>query len=356
VGAEVIKMKTKAFSIAILLLVVLAFSGVASAATQQVLVSDAYDEEVLVSPAYDEEVLVSEAWNEEVLVKDAYRMWHCDIYIWEDAVYEHHEAVYDWVLIEEGYYKDVLVSGAWNETVDPVFEEQVVREVPQGYFNNFCDNAYKKAYDKADKFAQQQVNVHGYSGYSIEYVKEWGNKGHFVVFFLDEVMVQEGYVIEHPAVYDTVYVDPVYEYQMIQEAYDELVKEEGGYVLVQHAEIETAPNYNDGYQDMINQCTQLVPNWSMIAHPHTDFPAEFKVIEHPAVYETVHHDAVYETVHHPAVYKDVEVADPVVDEPVKEEAKTIPMEETGVPLLPLGIAALLVFLGLALVGFRRRDE
>jgi hypothetical protein len=367
---EIKKMNVKSIlSVLLLLVVVFGFSGIASAATQKVLVQEAYDETVLVSPAYDEQVLVSEAWNETVfhhwLVDGIYTILH-------PAVYEtvHHEAVYETVIVEdvpaydeqvlvkEAYDEQVLVTAAYDEVIPAVFEEQVVREVPQGYFYNFCKDDYKKAFDKAVKFAEQQMKTHDYTSYFIKYVKDWGTKGHFVVFFNGLVEVQPEQTIHHEAVYETVHHEAVFEtvhheavtheeQVLVSEAYDEQV-------LVSEAYYENVPYFNNGpyfggYPDLSWADVEAWADWIYSNGPNVvggsgSWTPYFVVIPHEAVFETVHHEAVFQTIHHEAIYKDVEVPEPVVPTVVPSEG--IPMENTGAPLAPLAVALVAIVGGL----------
>ena len=326
-----------------IILVILAFSGIASSdSSRQVLVSPevpAWDE--LVSEAWNESVLVTPAWNEVIpavthveqqLVSDAYWLWNCDIYGWVDAVYETVTVVDvpEQIISHPAVYtsETIIDEPAWTEEVPAVYEEQVVREVPQGYFFNDNHGNYDKYYNKAVKFAEQQMKTHDYSSYDIVYVSDWGCNGHFVVKFNEEVLVEEAYTIDHPAVTHE-------EQVLVSEAYDEVIPavtheeqrlvSEGHYEYLGHMDVQTAPNWYSGYFDMIDQCSAAYPGWNMISHPHQEFAAQYEtivvvdvpeqVIEHPAVYEIVEHPAVY--IHHdliPAVWEVITTGDVVTDD------------------------------------------
>jgi hypothetical protein len=350
VGAEVIKMKTKAFSIAILLLVVLAFSGVESAATQQVLVSDAYDETVLVSPAYDEEVLVTPAqdeYNETVPYENLYILQGPnELQDWQDFIYAN--GIGGWGRWE--YFPETF---HYEQEIDVPEHTETVVDVPEHVESQLVIEAYDETVtDVPAHYESQEADHDGYSLYGNGEYMRTGNHGLKIYAKLHQGETLHGFVSvpvgnSNPCqskdwkwvpVTEQVYIPAVTHVEHHDAVYEDVT------IPATYKDIIVPATYKD--VKVVDEAAHyLVDGKYIVNHPAV-----------PAVYETVHHDAVYETVHHPAVYKDVEVADPVVDEPVKEEAKTIPMEETGVPLLPLGIAALLVFLGLALVGFRRRDE
>lgn len=342
--------------IGILLLVGLLIGG-AGAVTQK-LVSPAWDETILVTPEVPGYTVPAVTHMEQQLVSDAYWIWHCDIYVWVDAVYEviHHPAVTheEQVLVSPAWNESILVSEAWDEYIDPVVEEQEVRVVEYGY--SWKDKV--KQYNKAVNFAEHQVDIHGYSGYFITDHPCQG-QGHWRVHFIDEVVVEEGYNIHHDAVYDIIEHPAEYETQIVvdQEAWDEQVLVSyGEYVLAEQANIRTAPN---GYSDMISQCSQLVPDWRMIYHPHSEYAAvyeEVEVIDVPA-YDVPAVPAVYDVIHHPAVYElvddPVEPVEPVAPvEPV--EPANVPMQDTGVPVLPL-IIGLVVVIGGVIVQLRRNE-
>lgn len=352
----------KALPIAMLLIVVLAFSGVASAATQQVLVSEAYDEQVLVSEAYDEQVLVSPAWNESVfnhwLVNGEYYIYHPAELI-SEAIPE--IPAWDELITPEVPAWDELISAevpAWNETIDPVIEEQEVRTVEYGYQDHWWNSDKERQYKKAVKFADQQVAVHDYNGYYITDHPECG-QGHWTVHFLDDVVVEEGYVIEHKA------IPAVYEHHdAIPAVYEHHDAIPGVPAVYSQAYVETVPYENNGPYFGGNPVDGLdwndVSTWANWIHSHPgatggwgSWNPFYSLIPHEAVYETVHHDAVYETVHHPAVYKDVEVADPVVPvvEPVAKDK--VPMQETG-KAVAVAFAALAILIAGGLIASRRK--
>lgn len=172
-------------------LVVLGFSGVASAATQQVLVTPAYNEQVLVTPAYNETVIDEPAYNKTVVDKDA-----------------------------------------WNETVVDVPGHYETKTVEADH-NGWTLNAAKQVQQKQGK---QPINAQKYkigevvNGYKVvDDVGHGVNKIWEAVFTTEKVWVETTYkqiehpaethieevpakthIVEHAAVYETVHHDAVY--------------------------------------------------------------------------------------------------------------------------------------------------
>jgi hypothetical protein len=378
------KMKEKILSILLLLVVVTAFSGVASATSHQ----------VLVTPAYDEQKLVSDAWNEtipgtpaipaithEQLVSDAYWIWHCDIYDYIEAVYEmvvvvdvpeqiiNHPAVYETIVVvdQEAYDEEVLVSEAYDKYVG------------QKEFNNR---------NGAEGYGQAKINSGDATSYTITKVWDCYHYVYVVKLYKHVDAVYE--IVHHEAITHE-------EEVLVSEAYDEIIPavtheeqrlvSEAEWLFLGHMEVQTG---QEGYGDMIAQCGAAFPGWNMISHPHDEVAAVYEtiidvpevpavpeqIIEHPAVYETIHHEAVYMTVEDPVVPIVVpEVPEPVAVEPVAVEPvavepvavepvavepvapDTIPMQPTGGAVVPLvgGLLAILGGLGIAFA-IRRRQE
>jgi hypothetical protein len=351
-------MNMKALNILLLVIVVLGFSGVASAATQKVLVQEAYDEQVLVSEAYDEQVLVTPAWNETVfnhwLVNGEYTVHHEAVYktVHHEAVYKtvHHEAVTheEQKLVTAAYDEQVLVTAAYDEQVEANHD---------GYQLYGNGEYMKKTVTKYYAKYYQGQTMHGYKSVPIGnsdpcQSKDWKWIPVFNTVHHDAVYK----TVHHEAVYETIVVEDVAAYDeevLIAEAYDEQV-------LVSAAFDEQVPYVNNGpyfggYPDLDWNDVMAWSNWIYSNGPNVtggwgSWTPYFTVVFHEAVFETVHHEAVYETVHHEAIYKDVEVPEPVVPtvatEPVKEG---VPMENTGAAGTAAAIVAILVLAGLVLV-------
>lgn len=364
-------MKQKIVSILLLLVVVIGFSGVASAASHQVLVKEAWDEKIIDEPAWNETIpeipAIPEITHiEQQLVSGAAWLWHCDIYDWVDAVYEgvvvvdtpeqviNHPAVYETVTVvdEAAYEEEVLVTPAHTELNE------------QKYFNTW--NA-----------AQNYANARIQSGHadSAEVYWTWTGCQYKVLVNLYKDVPAVYETVEHPAVTHE-------EQVLVSEAWDEVIPEvnhveyrlvsEGHYQFLGHMDIQTAPNYNQGYNDMISQCSAAYPGWDLISHPHDDIAAVYEnivivdvpgvpavpgyVIEHPEVSHILHHEAVYATVEDPVIPIKPVVDDPVTpvaDEPVSEE---IPMQPTGGAAAGIVGAALAILGGFIIAAYRRRDD
>lgn len=235
--------------------------------------------------------IVEQIWHppvveeQQVLVQEAY----------EERVFDHylvngeytqaipHEAVYETIIVvdQEAYDEEVLVKEAWNESVDPVIEEQEVRTVEYGY--SWKDKV--KQYNKAVDFAIKQVAVHGYNGYYITDHPECG-QGHWRVHFLDDVVVEEGYNIEHPAEYETVHHDEVNheEQVLVQEAYTEYVQVPYSGNGPYFGEFGNSADIN-AWANWIHSQPSSVGGWG-------SWVAYYNVTFHPAVYETVEVEVV----------------------------------------------------------------
>lgn len=362
-----------------ILLVILAFSGIASSDTSRtVLVSPeipAWDELIspeipawdeLISPeipAWDE--LVSDAWNESVaavtheeqqLVSNAYWVWSCDIYDWIDAVYQHHDAVpavYETQTIvdQAAYDEQVLVTAAYDEQVVDVAGHYVTQEADHsGHYLNAAGQVIQPGNLNAQKYNIGTVK-YGF----IVYDDTGCGVNHKWKAVSTQVWVPTTYKnVHHDAVYTNVHHDAVtHDVQVLVTpevpAWDELVSA-GHYQYLGHMDVQTAP---DGYNDMISQCSAAYPGWNMICHPHSEFAAQYQtvivedepayVIEHPAVF--AHHDAVPAVFQHhdavpavwlhhditPAVWKIITAGDTVVDDNGVQEM----VDEAG-NLIPTG--------------------
>lgn len=364
-------MKSKILSILLLLVVVSAFSGVASAASHQVLVKEAWDEKIIDEAAWNETIpeipAIPEITHiEQQLVSGAAWLWHCDIYDWVDAVYEgvvvvdtpeqiiNHPAVYETVTVVD--------EAAWNESVlvTPASDKFVGEKV----FSNK---------NGAEGYGQAKINSGEATSYTV--TKTWECYHYIYVVKLFKHVDAVYQVVEHPAVTHE-------EQVLVSEAWDEVIPEvnhveyrlvsEGHYQFLGHMDIQTAPNYNQGYNDMISQCSAAYPGWDLISHPHDDIAAVYEnivivdvpgvpavpgyVIEHPEVSHILHHEAVYATVEDPVIPIKPVVDDPVTpvaDEPVSEE---IPMQPIGGAAAGIVGAALAILGGFIIAAYRRRDD
>lgn len=275
--------------VGILLLLIVLGSVATGTAEEKRWITEGHFESVVSETVVHHEAIdavVEQVWHppvteeRQVVVQEAY----------EEKVFDHylvngeytqaipHEAVYDTIIVvdQEAYDEEVLVTPAWNESVDPVIEEQVVREVEYGY--SWKDKV--KQYNKAVKFAEQQVAIHDYNGYYITDHPECG-QGHWRVHFLDDVVVEEGYVIEHPAVYETVHHDEVNheEQVLVQEAYTEYVQVPYSGNGPYYGEFGNSADIN-AWANFVNSQPGSVGGWGRwVPYYNTTF--------HPAVYETV---------------------------------------------------------------------
>ena len=352
-------MNSKILSVLLLLIVAIGFSGVASAATSQVLVKEAWDE--LITP---EQIIHhdAETHTEEQVVSDPYDIWHNDIYQWIPAVYDiiHHEAVYETVTVVDvpEHFEQVLVSEEYNETVVDVPAH--FDEVEANHFGTYLNPSHTQIknvphndrtnYD-ANKFPIGTVKY----GFVVVDDSGCGNNKMWEAVFNKVFVPEVSHVVNHPAVYEDVFVPAVTheEQVLVQEAYDEqvLVSEEY-YGIVAHRDIATVdgwPNDMTGYNEVIRQITEEFPNWSMIAHNIEDVPAvtETIVVVDKEAYDEVI-PAVY--LHHPAEYKTVEVADPVT--PVAPDE--VPMQETGGKAVGITAILLVLLVGAGLIAASRR--
>lgn len=406
-------MKMKILSVLLLLVVAVGFSGLASAASLQKLVTPAYDEQVLVTPAYnitvvdvpehnitvvdqeayDKVVEDVPAYDITVVDQAAYWIWHCNIHKMVEAVFTpvEHPAVYETVTVVdvEAYDETIVDQEAYDEIVTDVaaYDEKVLvkpahdERVEQKWFSNW---------NGAVGWGQAKVN----SGVGDYYEVHWASHcGHYdVLVDVWKHVPAEYKIIHHDAVTHVVHHDEVShvvhhdavtheEQQLVSEAWIEQVLVTPAHDEVTNMDVQTAV---DGYSDMIAQCTAAVPGWNWIYHPH-DEVAEVSHVEtvpavthvetvpavtHEEVVPAVTHEetipAVYKTVHHDAVYVEVEIPTnnnvvPEVndDSDVAPSDDTIPMQKTGSsPLAAAGIvgAALLVVLGAILAVVRRDDE
>lgn len=389
-------MKTKIWSMLLLLIVVVGFSGVASAGTLK-LISEAWDETVLVSPAVPgtpgspgvPEVLAVE-YQPEVLAQDAVEAVEAvpetnlnvsgvgpnfefidDIsrLVAIDAAWADWElfsnniiaTVPGWIYVSGGLnevapvFKTVTVIDqaavdAWDELIKDAYDEQkLVKEAydetisVEADHNGWTLNAAKEVQQKA---GSQPINVnavsHGKPVFNIGDIKNGyivaDDVGQGVNKIWVSLMVPK--VVHHPAVYETVHHDAVY---LHHDAVPAVTHEEQqlvtpGYVFIN--------NHYEAHTDAI----AAVEGKDAVA-----YKPEVKAVEHqdaiPAVPATPAVDAVYKVIHHPAVY--VEIADPI--KPSTEE--TIPMEETGAASVPFVVAVVLILsgLGIALVLARRNE-
>lgn len=316
-------MKTKA--LLLVFLVSIAFTGLATAATQQVLVSEAYDEQVLVSEAWNESVLVSpaydlydstlaiwhapydelikEAWSEEVLVSDAYVINHPAITHFEEQ------------LVSEAWNESVLVSDAWDEQVEAGHDGYVA----------YGQGEYVKKSGGIKYYAKymQGQTFHGFLSVPVGnsdpcQSKDWKWTPIFNTVHHDAVYE----TVEHPAVFETVEVVDVEAWDEVVPAVYKTVEHPAEYL--HHAEYYEYSYYYDmvfdSVEDWVDWVWNTIPvapgNWGGASIEHV--PAVYKIVEHPAVYDTIHHPAVYET---------VEVPDPVMPVPAEN------VEEGGVAML-----------------------
>jgi hypothetical protein len=347
-------MNQKILAVLLILAIGLGFSGVASAACQQVLVKEAWDEQVLVTPAYDEQVLVSEAYDEQVEVSPGYNetIHHPAVYktVHHEAVYDtiHHPAVYEDVEVvdQEAYDEEVEVSPAYNETV--VDQEAYNESIPadhtaltykgQDYdaYTNSADQILKVPYVDKGKVKYENWNAQwfyeGYEAYGFRVIDDVGcGVNHIweeIINIIEHPAIT--HIVEHPAVYDIIHHDAIthIEQVLVTPAWDEVI-------LISEA-------WDEQVLD--------IPAWDEVI----EHPPVFELVHHDAVYNIVNHPAVYDIIHHPAVYEDVCIPDepqPPVDEPQVQGAVSqegIPMQATGGAVVPLILGILAVLGGIVL--------
>lgn len=314
-GAEVIKMKRQLLAMLVALVVVLAFTGVASAGTQQVLVQDAWDEQVLVSEAYDEEVTLEEAYNETVF--DHYLV-DGQYYVHHPAVYEtiHHEAVYETIeVVDQEAYDEVVVDvPAYNESVEESHYVLSYRGVDYDAYTNAADQILKVPYKSGSKIKYENWNAQwfyeGYEAYGFRVVDDvgWGCNHIWQAIFN---------IIEHPEQSHIVHHDAITheEQVLVQDAYDEQV-------LVTPESTEAVDYTGNGPYFGVFPDWNDIDAWAdwIYSHPGStggwgSWIPYYELVFHPAVIEIVHYDAVYELIHHAAVYMDIFVPDPTEDVP-----------------------------------------
>lgn len=347
-------MKQNILAILLVAVIALAFSGAASAATQQVLVKEAWDEQVLVSEAYDEEVIVEPEYNETVfnhyLVNGEYTK-----VIHHPAVYEtvHHDAVYETVTVvdEEAYDEEVLVTPGYNESVEADHNGAWLNPSAETVF-------YWDGWKLKNKAANKYSVGYQFMGYEV--AMRHNNCGN------DKIWEAIFNIIQHPPVFETVHHDAVTheEQVLVSEAWDEEVLVANAY----DSYVQVPYSNNGPYFGVFPDWTDI-NTWAqwIAAQPDStgagwgSWTPFYKLINHPAVTELIHYDAVYETVHHAAEYITVEVIDPVV-KPVAAfvappaEPKTVDMEETGTDFTLLYVALGALLAGLGLAALRRRKE
>jgi len=369
-------MKKQALSILLLLLVVVAFGGIASAATQKVLVSEAYDETVLVSPAYDEEVLVTpeQPAIPGYTVEDipAYLEQVFDHYLVNGEYYIPHEAIYETIVVvdvpeqtihHDAVYETVVDVPEHNITIIdvpavPAHDEQVEAN-HNGWTLNSNGQVQQKKHNvplNANYFYEGTIK----NGYKV--VDDHGcGSNHVWVPVFETIHVPEVPAVTHEEV-----VPATFKEVLVAEAYDEIIPavthEEQ--VVVQDAYTEAVPYSGNGpYFGQFGNSEDITA-WSNFIYSHEGATGGWgswvpyynsslvPAVTHdvpevpavPAVYETIHHEAVYEVIHHPAVYKEVEVVDPVA--PV--DPKDVPLKDIPTGGKAVGIA--LAILGILVVG------
>lgn len=343
-------MNVKILAVLVTMLVAIGFSGVASAATQNVLVKEAWDEQVLVTPAWNETIVVQEAYDEQVEVSPA----HQDTVPYSNITFNNVDEWFNWIMGISGSQGG---WGSWNpqyETVhheaithvvhheavyetihhEAVYEDQVVIDVPgqDAYDEEVSVEADHNGYT-LNSNGQEMKKKHNPS-----YNANWFSNGYVKNGFkvVDDtgcgvnhkwVPVYNIEIIHHEAIPPVTHIESV----LIEEAWDEQV-------LVSEAYDETVVD-QEAYDE------QVLVNYLVSGEYVVNVPAEFETVHHEAVTETIEHPAVFETVHHPAEYITVEIPDPVVPiVPEVVEPNTVPMEKTGLPLAPL-VAGLLVVIG-----------
>lgn len=346
-------MKKQILGILAIVLVVLAFSGIASSDTSRMkLVTPeipAWNETVLVSEAWNESILVSPAWNETVpavthtvpeLVSAAYWVWNCDIYDWIDAVYQNVVIV------------DVPEVPAWDELITPAvpevpaWDELISEEVP-AWDELISDEV--PAYDEqigvkefsnrngAEGWGQAKVNSGFADSYTVTKETRYNHcfpyNVYVVKIFEHHDAIPADYE-HHDAIaakylhHDAIPAVPAeylhHDAVPAQTHVESRLVSEGHYQYLGHMDVQTAPN---GYTEMISQCSAAYPGWNMICHPHTEVAAVYKdvvvvdepenVIEHSAVFNIVEHAAVFEVIEHalvPAVWEIITTGDVIVDD------------------------------------------
>lgn len=330
-------MNSRILSVLLLLIVAIGFSGVASAATMQKLVSEeipAWDE--LITPAQDAwNEIISEAiaaYDEEVSYRDLYIVQGPnELQDWSDFIYSHEGAIGGWG--RWTYFPEV--SHIEQEIDVPEHIETVV-DVPEHYESQLVSEAYDEEVSVEANHYGAYLNPsatqikgtpdhHNYNAnkyplgtvkYGFKVVDDTGcgnNKMWTPVFTVK--------VIHHDAVYEDVLIPATYKDIVVPATYKDVkVVDEVAHYLVRGA--------------------------YTIHHPAVDAV----IVEHPAV------DAVY--VHHPAipaVFETIEVPEPPVKEvPKVDEPVSIDIPVTGGDLTGLYLALLLVLSGMG-AAYKLRD-
>jgi hypothetical protein len=275
-------LEKKFLSLVLLLFVVIGFSGVASAASHQVLVKD----------AYDEQVLVKSAWTQVIPGTP-------DKTINHPAEYKtvHYDAVYKTVVVTPeipAYDEQKLVKEAYDETVEADHD---------GWTLNSAKQVQQKQ-------GQKPINA---QKYPIGTIKNNYKVIDDVGCGVNKIWQTLTTIKHHDAVYETVHHDTVpavTKQELVTDAYDkqEVVKEAWTEVI-------------KGTPDQFIQ--------------HT---AEYKTVHHEAVYVTVEDPVV-------PINEEIPVADNAnSNKPTVSKANTIPMQHTGLPMAPV-VGAILAILG-----------
>ena len=340
-------MNSRVLSVLLLLIVAIGFSGVASAATMQKLVSaeiPAWDE--LITPAQDAwNETISEAiaaYDEEVSYRDLYIVQGPnELQDWLDFIYSHEGAIGGmgrWT-----YFPEVSHI---EQVVDVPEHIETVVDVPEHYESQLVSEAYDETVtDVPAHYESQEADHDGYSLYGNGEYMRTGNHGLKIYAKFHQGETLHGFVSvpvgnSNPCqskdwkwipVTEQVYVPAVTHVEHHDAVYEDVL------IPATYKDIVVPATYKD--VKVVDEVAHyLVRGAYTIHHPAVDAV----IVEHPAV------DAVY--VHHPAipaVYETIEVSEPPVKEvPKVDEPVSIDIPVTGGSLTGLYLALILVLAGM----------
>lgn len=284
-------MKSRIISILLLLVVVTAFSGVASAASHQELVSEAWDEIILVSaaiPGYIIPAIDEVSHMETVIDEEAYDITVTDVEAWDEII----PAVYEDVTVV-----DVEAQDAYDEAMTKDFNTGTAA---YNWIRSLVNSG------KIDSTWDAYTTQHR-EGCKWVYTVHWTEHHPAIeeVSHIEQILVSESYTIHHDA--------------------------------ITHIETVPAVTHEEKIIDVVGVPEIVVP----------EIPAVYETIHHDAVYKTVEDvDPVV------PVVDPVEV---VSDVPEEISESSIPMQETGTGLGAILLAFTAIFGGIAITGIRRRE-
>lgn len=316
-------MKSRIISILLLLVVVIGFSGVASAASHQELVKEAYDEQVLVTPevpAYDEPVFSH--W----LVDGEYTVFHPAVLISEEI------PAWDEVISE--------AIPAWNELITP--EIPAWNESIEADHNGWTLNAAKQVQQKKHNLP---INA---QFYNLGTIKNGYKVVDDVGCGVNKIWIPVFNIIEHPA------VPAVYEFH--PEVPAVIVHHDLIPAVYEPAYYEQVPYFDNGPyyggspetgisgEDVSTWADWIYSNGPNVTGGWGSWTPYYTLIHHDAI------PAVFDIIHHPAEYITVEdPVEPIVKPPVKEVPKVdepvsidIPVTGGSFNFLILALLAVLV--------------